>query len=356
MNGAIFFSALWVASGLILRKTQQPSDWVERCAQLCSIPVDGACSGNYSTVYNPELCGVWAPQNLQGGIPDWYANMLSVAKSSMDVLEQPSPADASGDIFCYGAVNSQDVTFELAQRLGHMCDEYMYFSNFSNPGLHVVKIMSGSMHVLKGGNFASALNTPVFLPIFRYVATRFSKRYKWFVKYDMDTVFRPNMLRAVLAQYDHTRAGIVSPTGLGPGGIHISSQAAMAQYAMQYKSCEDELGEFFPTEDMYFNPGMWRDGGFPVPPETWQRCNWSSESFPLPKDLQGRDLSPCEVEGAAQRSTQVAQVNAMQNETSANRERDWPCADINDIRSRLVVHNAKSRAAYAALLEIFGLG
>lgn len=291
-------------------------------------------------------CGGWAPKNLQNGIPQTYANMLNSAKHSVDVVEQPSQTDASGDIFCYGATTSEE-TFELALKVGQMCDGHLYFSNYSNPDLHVVKIMDGSMHALQGGNFQSSLNTPVFIPIFRYVA-KFAKRYKWFIKHDMDTVFQPGKLRATLAQYDHTQAGIFQ-TGLGPGGIHIASRAAMAQYASQHKTCEDELGEFFPAEDVYFNPIMWKDQG--VQPK---ECDWISTSFHLPAESDGRNLEPCEVNSIVQRSSSQV-VHAMEDE---ERDRSLKCMDklkIEDLRSMLFVHPLKNRADYAAILEVFGL-
>ncbi|CAK0853936.1 unnamed protein product [Prorocentrum cordatum] len=342
MRCVVLFHAFWISSGLFLQGSQRPGDWVGRCAQRCSMKVDRACSENYSGAWDMSVCGGWAPENLQNGIPSDYASMLRVAKGSLDKLGQAFRTRASGDMLCYGAVNSEE-TFELARKVGQLCDEYVFFSNFSNPDLHVIKIMDGSMHAPQGGNFISSLNTPVFLPIFRYVATQFAKRYKWFVKYDMDTVFQPDKLRAALAQHDHAVPGIVFPTGMGPGAIHIASQSAMAQYAVQHTSCEDELGEFLPAEDVYFNPMIWHENG------VWPNaCNWSNAAFTLPEEFQGRNLEPCELDAIAQRASQVTHVEAMQMETSQE-----ACNfSIDDVRSRLFVHNVKSRDAYDALLNI----
>jgi hypothetical protein len=309
--------------------------------------VDRACEESYSSAWEMKECGGWAPQNLQNGIPQSYANMLNSAKHSVDVVEQPSQADASGDIFCYGATTSEE-TFEFALKVGQMCDGYLYFSNFSNPDLHVVKIVDGSMHVPQGGNFQSALNTPVFLPIFRYVALKFAQRYKWFIKYDMDTVFQPGKLRATLAQYDHTQAGLFV-TGLGPGGIHIASRSAMVQYASQHKTCEDELGEFFPAEDVYFNPLVWKENE--VQPK---QCDWTSTAFHLPAESDGRNLEQCELNSIVQRSSSQV-VHAMEQENRVNRS--LACMGklkSDDLRSMLFVHPVKVRSEYVAILEVFG--
>jgi hypothetical protein len=359
MQSVVFFGALWIARGLHLQDARKPSGWISRCAQRCSMQVERACAESYSSAWDVKECGGWAPQNLQNGIPQTYAKMLKSAKTSVDVLEQPVPADASGDIFCYGATTSEE-TFELVRKIGQMCDGYMYFSNFSNPDLHVVKILDGSMHALQGGNFQSSLNTPVFIPIFRYVATNFAKRYKWFIKYDMDTVFQPNKLRATLAQFDHTQAGIVE-TGLGPGAIHIASSSAMVQYASQHKSCEDELGEFFPAEDVYFNPSVWDSMGV-----TPKECKWTNTSFVVPAGSKGRSIIPCELNSLVQRSSSEM-VHAMELENRV--DRSWLCPPQaecemctghralgnDDLRSALFMHPVKNRAAYAAMLDVLGL-
>jgi hypothetical protein len=79
-------------------------------------------------------------------------------------------------------LNPPEPAFPEARRIAQHCDGYMFFSNFNDPARDIKQVFNGSMKVTIGGEWQSALNTPIFIPVWRYLAEHVADKYEWFVK------------------------------------------------------------------------------------------------------------------------------------------------------------------------------
>jgi hypothetical protein len=99
------------------------------------------------------------------------------------------------------------------------CDEYAVFSNSTLtvvPGL-VSKTVASDLHCEKGGEFGTALNTDIFIAVWRAVVAdgRF-KYHDWVVKADPDTVFFSARLRTMVQKYDED-------VKTAPNGVYLNN-------------------------------------------------------------------------------------------------------------------------------------
>ena len=325
-----------------------------------------------------ETCGGWSKDSLPDGkIPDqyladieralWTNGTGSVIPKEKELLEQ---TEVKG-VFCYGVVTPADETFDLAKRIAKQCDGYMFFSNYEDPKQDIKKVIEGSMKSIQGGEWMSALNTPVFLPVWRYIATNLAGKFKWFVKHDIDTVYQPQKLKDTLAGFDETNAAsFFGP--MGPMGIH--SQGAMLLYKDQYPVCERTIALQLPQEDMYTNildtreMSARKDGS----------CNWVTEGYAWESSkstmegldaCQGGDLNeqlradihkvdPALKEHCFATTEPMCPRTMRQEKTGVHEEEPKGgrcCVPMADIRCMLYVHPVKDVATYTAMAKWLGI-
>jgi hypothetical protein len=221
--------------------------WVKKCAALKN--------------WDAKTCGGWSPREMRRGIPKVYLTALNTAREiSSTKTSAPIPIEmkimAHPDVkplFCYGMVRDPpEPTFEHVRKVISQCDGYMFFSNFSDPKRDIKQVVWGTMQAMGGGEWSSALNTPVFMSSWRFLSGKLADKFKWYVKVDMDTVFNPVKLRTALLKFDHTAATQLDGA-MGPMGIN--SQGAFLRYRSQIDTCEKRLGLFWPQEDMVRHRG-----------------------------------------------------------------------------------------------------
>lgn len=235
--------------------------WASKCAEL--------------EEWDQKKCGGWAPHELKeagGDVPESYKQSVirySTPNPEVDtdilphekkLLARPDTiapwsGRGKGGIFCYAiVVNPPEPTFDMLRKLTSECDGYLFFSNFSDPARDIKKVIFGPLRVPGGGEWGSALNTPVFLPVWRYVATKLAKKFDWFLKTDADTLYQPYKLRKTLSMYDHTKAsqinGAMGPMGMMPQGAYL-------RYLQHLPDCEAEISLLWPQEDMYIAGQVW---------------------------------------------------------------------------------------------------
>jgi hypothetical protein len=225
-------------------------DWVAKCGALKD--------------WDVKTCGGWSPREMRQGIPKAYltalntAREISATKTSAPIRVETKIMESTDvkPLFCYGMVrNPPEKTFEHVREVLKKCDGYMFFSNFSDEDRDIKQVVWGTMQALGGGEWSSALNTPVFMSSWRFLSGKLADRFKWFVKVDMDTVFNPTKLRTALLNFDHLEATQLDGA-MGPMGIN--SQGAFLRYRSQIDTCEKRLGLFWPQEDMYIAGQVWR--------------------------------------------------------------------------------------------------
>lgn len=180
-------------------------------------------------------------------------------------------------LFCFSVVVPGTHQVEVLQEhlkegLLSGCDEYGVYSNVTNgellndssvPGGQAVE---GPISVATGGLWGNALNTPVFLAVWREILrSGVYQQCDWTVKVDPDTVFLPQRLRSLLQEYPLAGPLLLLNKVPGPpdfsglnGPIEVFSREAIQAYASDPALCEQLVlpGTAYMHEDWYLERCM----------------------------------------------------------------------------------------------------
>jgi len=142
------------------------------------------------------------------------------------------------------------------------CDRAAVYSNLSfdfAPG-QKTSVVNSSLSCEKGGDSYTALNSWVFIEVWRRVISDgWFLEYEWTVKVDADAVFFPDRLRIVLN--DHPGAGYVSNCRYGMHGpVEVLSRTAMQVLSDDYADSEDERSPRRCVDELQF--GLWGEDMF----------------------------------------------------------------------------------------------
>jgi hypothetical protein len=158
-------------------------------------------------------------------------------------------------LFCFSLVlpRSYEVALLRAQLLRglgiSLCNSYVVYSNetvelFPGPPVRITsEVVEGSLKCDIGGKFKTALNSDIFVRIWKHVILdgRFRK-YDWTVKVDPDAVFLPDRLRA---QAHNINAADVVYMNNCKDGLHgpleVLSHGAMGVYTKGIDRCVSKL-------------------------------------------------------------------------------------------------------------------
>ena len=159
-------------------------------------------------------------------------------------------------IFCFAVlmpIPAEIALTEALQSSFEVCDGSAIISNVSSLTLDsgvvvpTIAAVEGSMDVIKGGEFHTALNTPIFNQMY---ARLFSEKtwaklkfdsYDWIIKMDADTVLVPDRLHTALRMRNPLMPAVLSGQGalmrrrgpgtqtpsLGPGELNAEDLAAI---------------------------------------------------------------------------------------------------------------------------------
>jgi hypothetical protein len=151
------------------------------------------------------------------------------------------------------------------------CDQYAIYSNALievAPGIRT-GVVDSDLKCDKGGEFMTALNTPIFLAVWTKVMMDGTfLNHDWVVKADPDTVFFPDRLRQMLVKYsDDTRMG----TGLYlnnckfglHGPLEVFSVNAVKAWGTGSAHCMKHFeklcnGPCLWGEDMFIDQCLWK--------------------------------------------------------------------------------------------------
>lgn len=195
----------------------------------------------------PESCSAkwWAKQPLLDQGPE---EAISRARTTR--------ASALGSIFCFAVTTLSRDEWPLLPSFSRMlasCDESALYSNVTLAvPVAIERAISGSMAVGRVGRSTWALNTPLFIQVWRHIlSTGRHRGVQFTVKLDCDSIFWGARLRSVLAWYSGaqrasaaTSPGAMLLTSFGPalkhvqGGAYALSRAALERYARRRHECE----------------------------------------------------------------------------------------------------------------------
>lgn len=151
------------------------------------------------------------------------------------------------------------------------CDDFEIYTNSTMelaPGVPTRQVNS-SLHCTLGGEFKTALNTGIFMKVWRTV-TNDGKflNHDWTVKVDADSVFLPDRLRPLIRLYEakaNTGAGVYLNNcqfGLH-GPIEVLSRAAVKMWVANMEFCQSHFnkmcsGDCLWGEDMFLDQCLWK--------------------------------------------------------------------------------------------------
>jgi hypothetical protein len=209
-----------------------------------------------------DECGGWSAEDWNQ-FKRYKIALAATARASMRNSSSPRihmedklAKHSHGGLFCFSVVmNPPEPTFDLARGVTAQCDGYLFFSNFSDTVRDIKQVVFGPMSVDSGGQWRTALTTPIFLPVYRYIATHLADKFEWFVKVDTDTLYEPMRLKSLLSRYDHTKPAEME----GPRGpMAILSQGAFQHYMQHVDECEAVVAAYYPQEDLYISQAAWK--------------------------------------------------------------------------------------------------
>jgi len=145
------------------------------------------------------------------------------------------------------------------------CDECTVFSNvtFSIDPKVVTTPIGGSMAVNFGGKWGTALNTDIFIRVWRAVfSLGLYQYYEWTVKVDPDAVFLPQRLRKVLLPMATMGPMYINNCEWGMHGpLEVISHEAMAIFLANMDSCEGIREAAMQWQPVHWKPLIHRYGG-----------------------------------------------------------------------------------------------
>uniref|UniRef100_A0A7S1M6N3 Apple domain-containing protein n=1 Tax=Alexandrium catenella TaxID=2925 RepID=A0A7S1M6N3_ALECA len=191
------------------------------------------------------------------------------------------------------------------------CDEYTVYSNESivvAPGV-ITSVVQSDMHCEKGGEFKTALNTPIFMAVWTRIFKENRARFHdWIVKADADAVFFADRLRRVVMNHPEDDRGVyLNNCRMGMHGpLEVFSRNAVAAWEGARGRCIAHFsrlcnGDCKWGEDMFIDQCLWKvqlvrrdfEGRLLVedhcapPPDWWQCRNASVVAFHPFKNVDG---------------------------------------------------------------------
>jgi len=181
----------------------------------------------------------------------------------------PFKWDRYNSLFCFALMQPHGYERDLMQMHYEKgwsiftCDEFQIVSNMSinlAPGV-VTSSITSDLHCEKGGEFGTALNTPIFHQVWEKVLK--DGRYNfnaWTVKVDPDCVFFPDRLRVAVAFHPDTYHGLyLNNCKFGMHGpLEVFSLQAVRIWSTGYQKCQDHFtklcsGACLWGEDMFID-------------------------------------------------------------------------------------------------------
>mmetsp|Transcript_71856 Transcript_71856/g.202871 ORF Transcript_71856/g.202871 Transcript_71856/m.202871 type:complete len:350 (+) Transcript_71856:61-1110(+) len=145
------------------------------------------------------------------------------------------------------------------------CDEHAVFSNvtFYIGARVATSPIGGSMDVNYGGKWGTALNTDIFVRVWRAVSAAGRYWYHdWTVKVDPDAVFLPQRLRKVLLPLAGAGPMYVNNCEWGlHGPLEVLSRAATATFVVHMDRCEGVREAAMRWQPVHWKPSIRRYGG-----------------------------------------------------------------------------------------------
>jgi hypothetical protein len=205
---------------------------------------------------------------------DWelYTRLREREATGTHVLTQgaaPAVIAAPPTAFCFMVIRPKSYEERLLQTAFTdggfpVCTEFRVYSNTSTvakrPAFAAIK---GSMDVKYGGDFNCALNTGIFLQVYRAIFEEGEyRKYDWVVKIDPDSVINDVVLQRVFERQPAPPGPLVlnnaepstihhwGPLGLKGALIAVTSDA-MALYAQNPTLCEKGVDWKDKSEDWY---------------------------------------------------------------------------------------------------------
>lgn len=230
------------------------------------------------------------------GEGNWEEQLNGIAESM-----RPFPP---GSLYCFALMQPQGYERGLIEMQYHMktsifdCDEPAVYSN---EVIHIVPgfqthVVDSDLKCLFGGEFNTALNTPIFIAVWDKVVEvgRF-RMHEWTVKVDPDCVFVPSRLRGKLEYHKPDFLGQALYLNNCKSGMHgpleVLSQTAVQVWHDNTQRCADAFGELCAGdclwgEDMFLDQcfirvlqEVRRDDDFELlvedhcfPPPDWESC------------------------------------------------------------------------------------
>jgi hypothetical protein len=218
-------------------------------------------------------------------------------------LVVPKPGEST--LYCWslmlpGSMEPVLLRWQFDHRVSlFRCDEYDVFSNTTlmvAPGFKSKTVVS-DLHCEKGGEFGTALNTEIFITVWRaLVADGRYKFHDWTVKVDPDSVFFAPRLRTILSKYMPEVPA--APNGMYlnnchrgmHGPVEVLSKKAVQTWFRGISQCQEHFvrlcsGDCQWGEDMFMDQCLLkvlnvdRRNNSKVlveeacdPPEDWRQC------------------------------------------------------------------------------------
>ncbi|CAK0868538.1 unnamed protein product, partial [Prorocentrum cordatum] len=278
----------------------------EECCRKCQTFPHGTC---LAWTWGRDCAGDCNRTCVLKGAPNYVDDHIAKVKQRGVVSShfQPKPGEVPllalkawpDTLFCFVLVRPEGPEGDLL-RLQHErgwgifdCEDRSFYSSKTFqivPGVKTSKVDS-DLHCEKGGEFGTALNSWIFIAVWKQVAAEGTfRQHDWTVKVDPDAVWFPKRLRIRLQEHRETRNGVYlnnCPYGLhGPLEV-LSKKAASAYVADLQKgdaaTCvqQQEFGGW--GEDMFMDQcllrhlGVERDNDFQLLCEDFRRCVANAE-------------------------------------------------------------------------------
>lgn len=221
--------------------------------------------------------------HLKGG-KRFLTDMHYCAEAKVEELDAPYGNCASGvatriamppspKLFCFVVVTMKPLELQILSQqipLLRRCDRFVVFSNssaqmpatFPRDSFELLQIGSMDVHYSSWNN---ALNTNIFLPVFRRVYEHYAPNFDWTLKLDADIAVDFRRLRTILLDYDpnipvllctkkmiNFRPDPDHPTCLD-GPIEIVSRAGAEKYVQYREQCETSIDYTMKGEDWFLD-------------------------------------------------------------------------------------------------------
>lgn len=223
-------------------------------------PCDASSERQLWSMWNTEALGEQATQAaMQMEALETTTTTTATTTPTSTVTATTTTVFIGPSLFCFSLMlpwgyEPQLLQMQITERRSiFACDEFAVYSNkVMNLSVVRTRVVDTNLHCKIGGAFGTALNTPIFIEVWRQLIR--DGRYQfhdWTVKADPDAVFIPDRLRLIL-RVDKD----ISLDGKGEfvcnckfglhGPLEVVSRRAIDTYAAGWKTCKQP-----PQEDVY---------------------------------------------------------------------------------------------------------